>query len=168
MRLNILLLQNEVNEMPYIIEQAYKRKLVIALNPSPYDHALDACDFHKVSIFLMNEIEGEMMTGFKEPNQILDYMKKEFPKAKVVLTLGGDGVRYQDPNQSLKQGIFKVKAVDTTAAGDTFTGYFVSGLLQEMAMQKILERCAKASAIAVSRQGATASIPTAEEVEAYS
>lgn len=162
---DLILLQNEVNEMPYIIEQAYEKKMMIALNPSPYDHALDDCDFHKVSIFLMNEIEGEMMTGFKDPDQILTFMKKEFPEAKVVLTLGGDGVRYQDKEQSLSQGIFKVQAVDTTAAGDTFTGYFISGLLQEMPIQNILERCAKASSIAVSRMGATDSIPRAEEVD---
>lgn len=165
---DLILLQNEVNEMPYIINQAYEKNMIIALNPSPYDHALDDCDFHKVSIFLMNEIEGEMMTGHKEPDQILTYMKQEFPEAKVVLTLGGDGVRYLDKDQFLSQGIFKVQAVDTTAAGDTFTGYFISGLLNNLPMQQVLERCAKASAIAVSRPGATASIPTVEEVEAYS
>lgn len=162
---DIILLQNEVNEMPYIIHQAYEKKMLIALNPSPYDRALDDCDFHKVSIFLMNEIEGEMMTGYKDSDQILAFMKQEFPDAKVVLTLGGDGVRYQDKEQSLSQGIFKVPAVDTTAAGDTFTGYFISGLLQGLPMQKVLERCAKASSIAVSRPGATDSIPTADEVD---
>ena len=162
---DILLLQNEINEMPYIIDKAYEKKMTIALNPSPYDSALDDCDFHKVSIFLMNEIEGEMMTGHKNPDEILDYMMQEFPDSKVVLTLGGDGVRYRDKHQAFSQGIFKVQAVDTTAAGDTFTGYFIGGLLADMPVPAILERCAKASAIAVSRAGATTSIPTVEEVE---
>lgn len=164
---DILLLQNEISEISYIIEQAYEKKMIIALNPSPYDNALGACDFHKVSIFLMNEIEGEMMTGYKEPDCILNYMMEEYPNAKVVLTLGGDGVRYCDKGQRCVQGIFKVQAVDTTAAGDTFTGYFISGILKKKPIKEILETCAKASAIAVSRPGATTSIPTAEEVASF-
>ena len=74
---------------------------------------------------------------------------------------------YRGQGVTLHQPIFKVKAVDTTAAGDTFTGYFVAGLLEGMPMDKTLERCAKASAIAVSRNGAIDSIPTPEEVERY-
>ena len=59
---------------------------------------------------------------------------------------------------------FKVKAVDTTAAGDTFTGYFIAGILAGMSVPDILKMCAKASAITVSRMGATDSIPTMDEV----
>ena len=63
-----------------------------------------------------------------------------------------------------RQGIFKVKAVDTTAAGDTFTGYFISSVIDGMPVQDGLKLAAKASAIAVSRPGATASIPVRSEV----
>ena len=49
------------------------------------------------------------------------------------------------------RGIFKVKAVDTTAAGDTFTGYFISSIIDGMPVKEGLEMAAKASAIAVSR-----------------
>ena len=72
----------------------------------------------------MNEIEGFQITGEKEPDKILTKVKALYPKAKVVLTLGGDGSVYQDETGIYRQGIFKVKAVDTTAAGDTFTGLF--------------------------------------------
>ena len=161
---DILLLQNEINELPYIIDRAFEKGMTIILNPSPYDSALDDCDFRKIAIFLMNEIEGEMMTGEKEPARILGCMRQMYPEAKVVLTLGSDGVVYQDKEGRFEQGIFKVQAVDTTAAGDTFTGYFIAGLLEEMPIPKVLERCARASAIAVSREGAADSIPTAEEV----
>jgi len=54
--------------------------------------------------------------------------------------------------------------VDTTAAGDTFTGYFIYGKLHGLTIQKALELASKASAIAVSRAGATASIPLMGEV----
>lgn len=125
---------------------------------------LDACDMKKISIFLMNEIEGEMMTGYREPEKILDTMMERYPESKVVLTLGKDGVIYRDKVQTCSQEIFKVKAVDTTAAGDTFTGYFIAGLLEGMEMPQILKRASKASSIAVSREGAANSIPTADEV----
>ena len=78
--------------------------------------------------------------------------------------IGGDGSVYQDETGIYRQGIFKVKAVDTTAAGDTFTGYFISSIIDGLPVQDGLELAAKASAIAVSRPGATASIPLRSEV----
>ena len=161
---DIILLQNEINELDYIIDQAYKKKMMIILNPSPYDNALDSCDLSKVSLFLMNEIEGFQITGEKEPDRILKKVKELYPNARVVLTLGSDGSMYQDDTGIYKQEIFKVKAVDTTAAGDTFTGYFIASIIEGLSVQEGLELAAKASAIAVSRPGATASIPLRSEV----
>ena len=161
---DIILLQNEINELDYIIDRAYKKKMMIILNPSPFDSALEKCDLTKISLFLMNEIEGFQITGEKEPDRILAKVKELYPKSKVVLTLGGDGSVYQDETGIYRQGIFKVKAVDTTAAGDTFTGYFISSVIDGMPVQDGLKLAAKASAIAVSRAGATASIPVRSEV----
>lgn len=161
---DIILLQNEINELDYIIDRAYEKHMMIILNPSPFDSALEKCDLSKISLFLMNEIEGFQITGEKEPDRILAKVKELYPNAKVVLTLGGDGSVYQDETGIYRQGIFKVKAVDTTAAGDTFTGYFISSIIDGMPVQKGLELAAKASAIAVSRPGATASIPLRSEV----
>lgn len=70
-----------------------------------------------------------------------------------------------DKNQTVKQGIYEVKAVDTTAAGDTFTGYFIAGVIAGEPMEQVLSRAAMASAIAVSRKGAAPSIPFRKEVE---
>ena len=161
---DIILLQNEINELDYIIDKAYEKEMMIILNPSPYDSALDVCDLSKVSLFLVNEIEGYQITGEKEPDQILEKIRTLYPNAKIVLTLGGDGSVYQDETGIYHQGIYKVKAVDTTAAGDTFTGYFISSIIDGLSVAKGLDLAAKASAIAVSRQGATASIPLREEV----
>ena len=72
---------------------------------------------------------------------------------------------YQDKTGIYKQDIFKVKAVDTTAAGDTFTGYFIAATIDGRSVQEALKMAAKASSIAVSRPGAAPSIPTAEEVK---
>lgn len=165
---DIILLQNEINELDYIIDRAYEKGMMIILNPSPFDEKLKACDMSKVSLFLVNEIEGYQITGEKEPEKILAAVKEKYPSAKIVLTLGGDGSVYQDETGIYHQGIFKVKAVDTTAAGDTFTGYFISSIIDGMPVKEGLEMAAKASAIAVSRPGATASIPLKEEVLAAS
>jgi len=163
---DILLLQNEVNLLPYIVDQAYAKGMQIALNPSPFNEKLDAVDMSKISIFLLNEVEGNQLTGHTEPEAILSKLMELYPHAKVVLTLGKDGAMYAEGDQRFYQPIFKVQAVDTTAAGDTFTGYFLAGLMEGMPMADVLKMSAKASSIAVTRAGAVPSIPYRKEVEA--
>ena len=162
---DILLLQNEVNMLPYIVDKAYEKGMFIALNPSPFNESLKAVDMGKISLFLLNEVEGGQITGLTEPDDIIAKLLELFPQSKIVLTLGKDGAVYADKDQKHFQPIFAVKAVDTTAAGDTFTGYFLAGLCDGLEIPLILKRSAKASSIAVTRPGAVPSIPWKEEVE---
>lgn len=161
---DILLLQNEVNLLPYIVDRAYEKGMTIALNPSPYNEKLDAVDFEKIGIFLLNEVEGQQITGLTQPQDILEALRSRFPKAAIVLTLGKDGAVYADPDQTCRQPCFPVEAVDTTAAGDTFTGYFLAGLAEGLPIPEVLRLSAKAAAIAVTREGAVPSIPWRREV----
>lgn len=161
---DILLLQNEVNLLPYIVDKAHEKGMQIALNPSPFNEKLDAVDMSKISIFLLNEVEGEQITGHTEPEAIIAKLLEMYPHAKIVLTQGKDGAVYADAEQKCFQPIFPVKAVDTTAAGDTFTGYFMAGLIEGMTIPDILRMSAKASSITVSREGAVPSIPYRSEV----
>lgn len=161
---DMILLQNEVSNMDYIINCAYKKGMIIALNPSPITPQLLQCDLSKVSIFLMNEIEAARISGKENPSKAFEDMKTEFPNAKIVMTLGQDGVKYFDGHQDYSHGIFKVKAVDTTAAGDTFTGYFLHGYVNNLPPMEMLKIASKAAAISVSRHGAAGSVPTMEEV----
>ena len=161
---DILILQNEVNLMGYIVDKAYEIGMQIFLNPSPFDSGLDEVDFNKISVFLINELEGEQMTGESAPQKILDILSAKYPKGKFVLTLGSEGVVYRDSDKQVSHPAFEVKAVDTTAAGDTFTGFFVASVLQNMNIEDTLKLCSKASSIAVSRPGAADSIPTMAEV----
>lgn len=161
---DVLLLQNEVNMLPYIVEKAYEKGMQIALNPSPFNEKLNQVDLKKISIFLLNEVEGGQITGLTEPKEVLSKMQEMFPDAKIVLTLGKDGAMYAQGDQTYYQPIFKVQAVDTTAAGDTFTGYFLAGWMEGMEIPEVLKMSAKASSIAVTRQGAVPSIPYREEV----
>lgn len=161
---DILLLQNEVNLLPYIVDKAYEKGMVIALNPSPYNEKLEKVDMTKISIFLLNEVEGAQISGCTDPKEILKVMLEKFLHARIVLTLGKDGAIYADQAETYFQPIFPVKTVDTTAAGDTFTGYFLAGLTEGMPIPDILRMSAKASSIAVTRSGAVPSIPYRKEV----
>lgn len=160
-----LVLQNEINRVDVIIRKASQRGMRIVLNPSPMDERITRLPLELVDLFLLNEIEGEAITGCQEPEKILDCLARRFPKARVVLTLGSKGSVYMEGTERIYQPIFHVQAVDTTAAGDTFTGFFISTLLRGGTPAEALEVAAKASAIAVSRQGAAPSIPTWDEVE---
>ena len=164
---DMLVLQNEVNELDYIIDKAYERGMVIVLNPSPFDSKLEACDMKKVTYFLVNEVEAEQMTGESSPEKQPEKLLEMYPQGKFVLTMGSRGSLYKDSTQEYHQGIYKVKAVDTTAAGDTFTGFFLASVLEGKEIPEALDMAARASAIAVSRAGASSSIPTVEEVKHF-
>ena len=161
---DILLLQNEINHLNYIIDKASEIGMTIVLNPSPFDDNLKTCDMGKVDYFIMNEIEGSLLTGRERYRDILSAMRLMFPRARTVLTVGKEGAYYQDENVQVFQEAFPVKAVDTTAAGDTFTGYFIAGLVNGTAINRNLRMCARASSIAVTKKGATDSIPEYADV----
>lgn len=164
---DMLLLQNEVNDIRLLIELAYDKGMQVVLNPSPFDNAVKACDLSKVSILLLNEIEGWQITGKRVPEEILEYLSAQYPNMAVVLTLGKNGAVYQDDSHRFRHGIYSVPVVDTTAAGDTFTGFFLAAVLRGKPMEEALELASKASSIAVSRKGAAPSIPMLEEVLSY-
>lgn len=161
-----LILQNEINELKYIVEQAAEKGLKIVLNPSPMNEKILALPLEKVDYFLLNEIEAGQLVGKNDqPENLLDAMCKKFPNAAIVLTVGADGAWYAKGDEKVFQPAFKVKAVDTTAAGDTFTGYFVAGIMKGMEVKEAMALAAKASSITVTRQGAAKSIPRLEEVK---
>ncbi|HIX25135.1 MAG TPA: ribokinase [Candidatus Lachnoclostridium avicola] len=163
---DFLILQNEINEIAYIMEKAHEKGMKIVLNPSPMDEKIGGYPLEYVDYFLLNEIEaGDICREQGEGEELLRKLSAMFPKAKIVLTLGGDGSMYKDGDLVLKQPIYRVPVVDTTAAGDTFTGFFIGGLMQGEDPKTALDHAAKAAAIAVSRPGAAPSIPDRSELE---
>lgn len=160
-----LLVQNELNMVDYIIDKAYRRGMTIVLNPSPYNETIKQWDLHKVSLFLINEIEGGQITGSSNPDEILQSMLRQYPDAAVVLTLGKKGAVYQKGDIVLTQCPFETTVVDTTAAGDTFTGYYLASIMRGMPQLEALRMASYAASLAVSQKGASASIPYLQEVE---
>ena len=161
-----LLLQNEISHVDSIICAAHAKEMHIILNPSPMSPELLTWPLELVEWFILNEIEGADITGKTQPEEMLDELLRRYPACHVVLTLGERGSVYADATQRIDQSIVTAHTVDTTAAGDTFTGYFIHALLQGEAIQQALKTAACASAITVSRPGAGRSIPAAEEVQA--
>ena len=163
-----LLLQNEINLLPEIVEEAFRRGMHIVLNPSPCNEALEKIDLHKLSWLLMNEIEAEQITGSNDPDKAWQILHERYPALSVLITLGKRGsVAYavtENGTEKVSQEAMKVKAVDTTAAGDTYTGYFVAGLMKGTPLKTCMEEATKAAAISVTRPGAADSIPLREEI----
>lgn len=161
---DIVLLQNETNCLDVIFETAKKKGLQIAFNPSPFNDKIKALPLEYVDWWFCNEIEGEELFGSSEPKTISENFIKKYPCSNLILTLGKNGCMFKNTDLELYQPIYPAKAVDTTAAGDTFTGYFLTAVAQKKDIATALKLASKASSIAVSRNGASVSIPTADEV----
>ena len=128
---DVLLVQNETSGVAYAMKKAKERGMKIAINASPIDDKLFTYPMGLVDYFLINEIEGKAIAGSEaESNErILEDLAAKFPEAAVVLTIGKEGVLYACGQERCRHGIYNVSVVDTTAAGDTFIGFFLHGLL---------------------------------------
>lgn len=161
-----LSLQNEISGLETLIELAHEKGMKIALNPSPITPELLNAPIDKVDYLVLNEIEGGEFTGETEPEKVIDALIAKYPQLHIVLTLGEKGSMYAYKDERIAQCAYPVKAVDTTAAGDTFTGYFLTAMMRGETVERALKSAAMASSIAVGRPGAGASVPLREEVEA--
>ena len=164
---DILLVQNETNALDIIFEIAENKKLQLAFNPSPLGENIHSLPLENVKWWFCNEIESEALFGSSDPDEITENFIKKYPESNLILTLGKNGSMYKDRNECVFQPIFEAKTVDTTAAGDTFTGYFLTSIINGKTPSEALEIATKASSIAVSREGASSSIPYKNEVESF-
>ena len=164
-----LILQNEINLPVRIVDAAYARGMRIVLNPSPYDEKLEAVDFAKLSWILVNEVEAEQITGTQDPDEAWERIHRRWPDLSVLITLGKRGsvafARDGENTETVRQEAVKVRAVDTTGAGDTYTGYFIAGLTAGKPLRESMREAAAASAVSVTRPGAAGSIPWRRELD---
>ena len=164
---DILVLQNEINNLDIVFEIAQEKQMQIAFNPSPFHDNIKDLPLSCVKWWFCNEIEGEALFESNDPEIIAQSFARRFPDSNLILTLGKEGSVFINADTYIKQPIYNVKAVDTTAAGDTFTGYFIASMILGKDAAYSLDVASKASAIAVSRQGASTSIPLANEVSEF-
>lgn len=162
-----IVLQNEISELQYIVEKAHKIGMKIVLNPSPMDEKIEELNLNYVDYFLLNETEALKLSGMDEfdSKKCMEKLIGRFENAGILITLGDKGSIYSDGKINVEQSVVKTEVVDTTAAGDTFTGYFVNGILAGKEMETVIKEATVASSITVSRIGAAPSIPEMREVK---
>jgi len=161
---DVLLLQNEINNITYIMKQAHKCGMRIFINPAPMNDEVLEYPLELVSCFILNEIESYQLTSENDPKLAAKKIIERYPSASCLITLGSKGAIYKDGIQEFFQPAFKTEVVDTTSAGDTFTGYFIALIDNSIATNIACRTAAMASSICVSRKGAAVSVPYLEEV----
>ena len=158
---DILLLQNEINGLDHIIRRAARKGLRILFNPAPMEDAVKDLPLELLDTLIVNEGEGKALAGD------MDALKAAYPNQKILLTQGSRGASLWTGSEVIFQPAFPVKAVDTTAAGDCFLGYYAAALAEDLPYADALRLAAAASALAVQRPGAAPSIPLRGEVEDF-
>lgn len=164
---DIIVLQNEINGLEYIIEKASEKGMYVVFNPAPFDPSVFSLPLDKVNLLVVNEIEGAGIAG-KDNNStyedILDALREKYGKTEVIMTCGCNGSYWQKNDERIYQEALKVDAVDTTAAGDTFIGYFIASRELGHTVKESMRYATVASSITVTRKGAAGSVPEGNEV----
>lgn len=160
-----LLAQNETNLVPWAMKFAKERGVKIAYNPSPFDSAIVSAVLPLLDLIILNETEGYDLTGVGDPSNVLEDIRVRAPGLDIALTLGAEGAYFCSRDETHFQPAQKVRAIDTTGAGDTFLGYLLGSLTRGLGNKAALERASRAAAVCVTRRGAAASIPLADEVD---
>ncbi len=167
-----LLMQLEIplETIQLAIDYAKENGVLVALNPAPAKPLSDEL-LSKIDIITPNETEAEILTGIKVDSAEKAQQAAEVLHNKgittVIITMGKEGAWVSENKQGLLIKGFKVHAIDTIAAGDTFNGVLLKALLDDVSLNNAIEIANAAAAIAVTRKGAQPSIPWANEIEEF-
>ena len=164
---DLILLQNEIANTGLIMKKAKSSNLRIALNPSPWNERARDLPLELADMLFVNEIEGAGLAKMdcKAPAaEILEQLCAKFASTEIILTMGKEGAFYGCGKIRAKGEIVEVPVLDTTGAGDCFSGYFIAAREKGFSVQDSLNTACKAASITVSRKGAMESIPFKEEV----
>ncbi len=159
-----LLLQNEINDLPAVLAAAKARGCRVAFNVAPVDGREVGYDLSGVGLLIVNEIEAAALAGETRPEAAAATLAARYPETDVVLTLGRDGLIHRRGDDEATLAAYSATAVDETAAGDAFIGFFIAALLAGRPMPEALRMGAAAGALAVTVAGAASSIPTRADV----
>lgn len=163
-----VLMQNECNASESMLRLAADSDLSIAFNPAPLSADVPDLPLELCRILFLNRGEAAALVEQPETadvDTLLDALAARLPAVEIVLTLGGDGVCHQYRGTRVAMAAHEVEAVDTTAAGDTFIGYFMAARQRGDEIEQALRLATTASALCVQQAGAEPSIPTAKAVE---
>lgn len=163
-----LLLQNECNGLARLIELAADSGLNIAFNPAPLAANVLQLPLERCQLLFLNRGEAAALVAQDEAvsvDTLLHALRQRLPDCEVILTLGSEGACYLHGETCLKLPAHRIKAKDTTAAGDTFIGYYLAARQRDADISAALRLASTASALCVQREGAAPSIPVLSEVQ---
>ena len=163
----IVLTQNEISEVGYLLRRAAELGLKSCFNPAPLGPAVLHYTFDGVDTLILNEVEAAALTGLSNSEQALAELATRYSQCEVLLTLGAEGVLYRRGLEEYSSKPPKVQAVDTTAAGDTFIGFYLAARERGEDVPNSLDLACCAAALCVTKPGAMDSIPTLDEVLAF-
>lgn len=162
-----LLMQNECNAVPEAFAVAAERQLNIAFNPAPMTDSTHGLPLEHCELLIVNETEACALAQTADPESAAVRLAERFSQTRVVTTLGAKGAQLSYQANTHRQEGISVDVVDTTGAGDTFVGYYLAALIHGLDDSVALQRACAASALSVTRQGASPAIPAAAEVDKF-
>lgn len=162
-----VLTQNETSAIDEALKQAKEKGLKVAFNPAPMTASVKELPKECIDLLIVNEVEASEFAETDELSQIETFFHQHWAHAEVIITLGKAGVVMLKKGQRIEVPAFVVEAVDTTAAGDTFIGYFLAAYADHSDAKQALTRACAASALAVTVEGAAQSIPEQDTVNRF-
>lgn len=103
---DLVVMQNEISNVDYLIEKAHEKQMKIAFNPSPLNERISMCDLNLVDLLFVNEIEGAAISSGNTCLEILHMLNEKYPEMSVVLTLGGNGSLYKDKTGQITLAVY--------------------------------------------------------------
>lgn len=164
---DFLLVQNEVSCVTEILHSARSKGLTSVFNPAPMTREVLTYPLESVDILIINETEAFALTRETDVEKIARSVRHQYPQTTLILTLGKQGAHYFSPQEHIHQPAFPVQAIDTTAAGDTFIGFFLAELIQNHDPHSALRLASQAAAICVTKIGAADSIPLRSDLTTF-
>lgn len=168
----MIVMQYEIPEVTikYVIDLANRKKIPVLWNCAPA-RAFDSLYIPKINILVLNEVEAGFLAGIPVENETdAENAAQKLVDSgveKVIITLGSKGAFVVTKTEKVMVPAFEVKAVDTTAAGDTFCGAFAVALVEGKSLKDSLQFASAAAAISVTRMGAQPSAPTRGEIDKF-
>lgn len=171
---DFILMQFEIpmETIEYVIEKASEKEKYIILNPAPYSADFNKELLKKVDLFIPNETEFlELIAKEPKDKQDIAWFKAEAKEfydkynTDLIITLGSLGSLYYGENENFLVEANKVKAVDSTAAGDSYIGALVYSLSVDKSLKESMAFASKVAAITISKKGAMEAIPYIDEIK---
>lgn len=166
----VLQLETPLNTIKYALNKAKELNKYTILNPAPAVK-LDDEIIKNVDLLTPNETELEIISGVsieteEDIQKAAQIMIKKGVK-ELIVTLGSKGSLYINKEKSMFKKAYKVEAVDTTAAGDSYTGALAVALSQDKGIEDAMDFASKVGALSVLKEGAQSSLPTLEDVKNF-